>query len=454
MVLDAVSCQISILRTNTCLRLTDGTFYGFEGCSDTCGCCEGSCTHVWNYAQALPYLFPALQRSVREADWANSMQDDGFVCFRMPLPLGTKGGTGFHPAADGQMGTVIQVYREWLICGDDEWLRKIWPQCAKALEFAWKYWDADNDGVMEGMQHNTYDIEFYGPEHDDGQPVPGGADGGGEAGRASRRGRAARRSTGDSASGRGLVGREAVQRRVLRADRQPEGPRGVAGQPAADCAINHGRTTSSPTGRAGSSARAASPTSSSASGMPRCWGWASSTTPSHVRKTLQSIFKYNWKPDLTDHFCSLRVYALNDEAGLLIGTWPKGERPGYAFWFADEVWCGIEYQVASHLIYEGFVEEGLAIVKGVRDRHTGERRNPWDEFECGHHYARSLASYAVLLALSGFSYSAPEQRLGFAPRVNADDFRAFFSVGSGWGSTARRCPARRRGSQSRWPRGA
>jgi hypothetical protein len=153
----------------------------------------------------------------------------------------------------------------------------------------------------------------------------------------------------------------------------------------------------------------------------------------NVRKALQSVFKYNWRADLSDHPCLLRIYALNDEAGLLIGTWPKGERPGYAFYFADEVWCGIEYQVASHLIYEGMVEEGLAIVKGVRDRYDGERRNPWDEFECGHHYARSLASYAVLLALSGFRYSAPEKRMGFEPRVSADDFACFSSVASGWG---------------------
>ena len=162
-VLDAVSSQLSILKTPTCLRLEDGTFYAFEGCSNTVGCCEGSCTHVWNYAQALPYLFPGLQRSQREADWDNSMQDDGFVTFRMPLPLGTKAEPHFHPAADGQMGTVMQAYREWLISGDDDWLRTIWPRAKKALEFAWRYWDADRDGVMEGMQHNTYDIEFYGP---------------------------------------------------------------------------------------------------------------------------------------------------------------------------------------------------------------------------------------------------------------------------------------------------
>jgi hypothetical protein len=155
----------TLVKTPTCLRLTDGTFYAFEGCSNTSGCCEGSCTHVWNYAQALPYLFPALQRSQREAEYRYSMREDGFVEFRIPLPLGTKPKPDFkfHPCADGQMGAVMQVYREWLVSGDTEWLREIWPLAKRALEFAWKYWDADRDGVMEGLQHNTYDIEYYGP---------------------------------------------------------------------------------------------------------------------------------------------------------------------------------------------------------------------------------------------------------------------------------------------------
>jgi hypothetical protein len=153
----------------------------------------------------------------------------------------------------------------------------------------------------------------------------------------------------------------------------------------------------------------------------------------NIHKALESIFKYNWKPDFWDHAGVLRVYAINDEAGLLICTWPKGKRPGHAVFFADEVWCGIEYQVASHLIYEGMIDQGLAIVKGVRDRHRGSRRNPWDEFECGHHYVRSMASYAVLLALSGFSYHAPNKRIRFNPKIYQENFRTFFSTASGWG---------------------
>jgi uncharacterized protein (DUF608 family) len=117
---------------------------------------------------------------------------------------------------------------------------------------------------------------------------------------------------------------------------------------------------------------------------------------------MASIFKHNWKSDLSDHANPQRIYAVNAEAGLLLATWPHGGRPALPFVYSDEVWCGIEYQVASHLIYEGWVEEGLAVVKGVRDRHTGVRRNPWNEFECGNHYSRSMASYALLLALGSW----------------------------------------------------
>ena len=108
-------------------------------------------------------------------------------------------------------------------------------------------------------------------------------------------------------------------------------------------------------------------------------------------------------------------------------------RPARPFYFCDEVWTGVEYQVAAHLIYEGLVDEGLEIVRAVRARYDGYRRSPWNEAECGNHYARSLASWALLLACSGFRYDARRQAIGFAPRSTADPFRCFFSTGTGWG---------------------
>ena len=154
----------------------------------------------------------------------------------------------------------------------------------------------------------------------------------------------------------------------------------------------------------------------------------------HVRSAARSIFRYNFRRSVEAHESCQRAYAVNDEAGLLQCTWPHGGRPRYPFPYADECWTGAEYAVAGLLIWEGEVGAGLEIVRGVRGRHDGIRRNPWDEFECGHHYARALSSWALLLALSGYRYSAPAGRLGFAPRVAADDFRCFFTAGTAWGT--------------------
>jgi uncharacterized protein (DUF608 family) len=161
-VLDAVSSQMSIIRTNTCMLLEGKQFFAFEGSGDSGGCCPMNCTHVWNYEQALAFLFPELERSMRVTDFTENMREDGSMAFRTLVPVGQVQ-WNFKAAADGQMGTVMKLYREWQTSGDDRFLRQLWPQAKRALEYAWVAWDADRDGVMEGEQHNTYDIEFFGP---------------------------------------------------------------------------------------------------------------------------------------------------------------------------------------------------------------------------------------------------------------------------------------------------
>ena len=424
---DAVGSQISILKSPTCLRFENGDFWGWEGCSNDAGCCPGTCTHVWNYAQALPYLFPRLERTIREQHFDLNMDKDGRVCFRQPLPPGTRCNIeGFHPAADGQMGGVIRVYREWLISGDDAWLARTWPACRKSLEYAWMYWDADKDGVMEGVQHNTYDNEFWGPNTMMGTLYLG----------ALRAGEEMARHLGDDEtadeyrrvfeSGKAWIdanlfnGKWYVQQINDKANAHTAHPSThlVKGEKIPRFQFGDGCLSDQLIGQ----------------WYAEMLGLGYLLKPAHVRKTLQSIVRYNWKADLSEHACLLRNFAVAGEAGLIISTWPAGGEPPYPFWFATEVWCGIEYQVASHLIYEGFVDEAMAIVKGVRDRHDGTRRNPWNEFECGHHYSRSLASYGVLTALSGFSYAAPRKSIGFNPRVSADDFQVFYSVDGAWGT--------------------
>ncbi len=305
-------------------------------------------------------------------------------------------------------------------------------------------WDPDKDGVMEGEQHNTYDIEFFGPNTLCTAMYLG----------ALRAGEAIARYLGETAkadeyraiyeSGRAKVDAELwngeyyiQQMRVI-----PEVtvPPALQSPPAVTCACKQ-----APGGKAAAL--------ESGDVMPKyqygegCLSdqllgqWAAHVAglgylldPEHVRTAVRSIFTSNFRAPIGGFSNVQRVYALNDEAGLLLCSWPHGNRPALPFVYSDEVWTGIEYHVAAHLIYEGWLDEGLTIVKAVTERYAGFNRNPWNEVECGHHYARAMASWSVKLALDGFTFSLPEARLGFAPKVNADNYRAFWSTGTGWGS--------------------
>jgi hypothetical protein len=385
----------------------------------------------WNYAQALAFLFPQLERSVRLTDYQYNTLPDGEQKFRTMLPLRTGVVWNYVAAADGQMGTLMKLYREWLVSGDDAYLRSLWPQAKKTLAFAWRLWDPDRDGVMEGEQHNTYDIEFYGPNTMCGTLYLG----------ALRAAEEMARHLGDPdadeyariyASGRARYDRElwngeyyVQQVRVPEPHEVQKGrfpqrhpPAIRPGEPTPRYQYGPGCLSDQLLGQ----------------WLAHVVGLGHLLPEEHVRSAARSIFRYNFRRSVEAHESCQRAYAVNDEAGLLQCTWPHGGRPRYPFPYADECWTGAEYAVAGLLIWEGEVEAGLEIVRGVRGRHDGIRRNPWDEFECGHHYARALSSWALLLALSGYRYSAPAGRLGFAPKVAADDFRCFFTAGTAWGT--------------------
>ncbi len=458
-VLDAVSSQASIVRTNTCMLLADGSFFGFEGCSDERGCCPMNCTHVWDYAQSVAHLFPSLERSARETDFNNNTRPDGSMAFRTLIPLGDYL-WGFKPAADGQMGCIVRAYREWKFSGDTEWLRSIWPGIKRALEYAWtkeKGWDPNKDGVMEGEQHNTYDIEFYGPNTMMGSLYLAALRAGEEMATVLGEEEKAKEYRAIYQSGRKRMDEELWNGEwyihkvnVMPGITVPEHLKSPEPVTETECECKE-----SPGGSA--------PALAEGQVMPKyqygvgCISdqllgqWAAHVVglghlfdPEHAKSAVHSIFKYNWRNPIGVHDNVQRVYALNDEAGLLLCSWPKGNRPALPFVYSDEVWTGIEYQVAGHLIYEGCLEEGLSIVKGVRDRHNGLQRNPWNEVECGHHYARAMASWSVLLALSGFEYDGVKKHIGFAPRYQPENFKGFFSTGSAWGTFTQRHMAKKR----------
>ena len=473
-VLEAVTSQASIMRSPTCFLLADGNFFGWEGCADKEGCCHGNCTHVWNYEQAVAFLFPELERSMRRTEFLHNMRESGNMAFRTQLPPGQVL-FQMKPCVDGQMGAIIQVYRDWQFSGDDAFLKEIWPNVKRALEYAWtmtperlsdesscysadrsidSLWDLDKDGVIEGEQHNTYDIEFYGPNTLCTGMYLGALRACEEMARYMGEQEEADEYRAIYDSGRRKVDAElwngeyyTQQVKVIPEVSVPEylvSPEtGSCGPTCACKQAPGGKAAALPAGEV-------QPKYQYGEGClsDQLLGqWAAHVAglgylldPAHVQKAVQAIFANNFREHVGSFSNVQRVYALNDEAGLLLCSWPHGNRPALPFVYSDEVWTGIEYHVAAHLIYEGRIDEGLTIVKAVTERYAGNNRNPWNEVECGHHYARAMSSWSVKLALDGFSYSLPASRLGFAPRISADHFRTFWSTGTGWGRYEQRVP--------------
>jgi uncharacterized protein (DUF608 family) len=436
-VIEAIGANLGILKSPTVLRQRDGRIWAWEGCGDRAGCCAGSCTHVWNYAQAMGHLFPALERTLRETEFKECQDERGHQAFRAFLPIRPASASAheFHAAADGQLGGVMKAHREWRIAGDAAWLRRLWPQIRRSLDYCIDTWDPDRLGVVREPHHNTYDIEFWGADGMCTSIYLGAlraAMSMGEAigedvatyGELLSRGR--ERMEHDLFQGEYFVQR--IEWRQLRAD----DPASVAGL----------RTNYSP--EATKLLEAEGPKyqygrGCLSDGVIGAWlgemcGVPAFLDAAKVERHLLSVFKHNFRSNLREHTNPQRAtYALGDDAGLLLCSWPEGGDLSLPFVYSNEVWTGIEYQVASHLMLCGHVDEALRIVRAVRARYDGTTRNPYDEYECGHWYARALASYGMLQALTGVRYDAVEGVLHVRPRLPGD-LRAFISTATGWGT--------------------
>jgi non-lysosomal glucosylceramidase len=442
-VLDAVSANISILKSPTCLRLEDGSFYGWEGCHCHEGSCEGSCTHVWNYAYALPFLFPKLERSMRTLNYRYNQRESGAMTFRLRLPLGVAPGT-FRPCCDGQFGDVIKTYRDWKISGDTEWLRSLWPAIKKSIAFAWSpenpdRWDADRDGVLEGRQHHTLDMELFGPNAwlegfylaalkagAEMAEAMGEPDTAGEYRSLFARGKAW--------TDRNLFNGEYYQQSIDLKDEHVLDPylNGVSlfGEGARETYWNdEAKELKYQMGEGCAIDQLLAQWHANLCGLGEIFD------PAQARKALASIYRHNFKRGFRRHFNPGRLYSLNGESGAVICEWPEGKtRPAVPAPYCEETWSGCEYQAAAHMIQEGLVQEGLALVTAVRGRYDGENRNPFNEMECGSNYARSMASYSLLLAFSGFTYDMTKAEIGFRPICPENGrFSCFWSLDVAWG---------------------
>jgi uncharacterized protein (DUF608 family) len=322
----------------------------------------------------------------------------------------------------------MKVYREWRISGDTQWLRKLWPQVRQSLDYCIATWDPDHTGMLMEPHHNTYDIEFWGPDGMCTSFYLGALKAASEMGRA----------LGDEQPLYGELlekGRKAMETELF------------DGEYFFQKVMWEGLHTSPPRYDTPESNRLLERegpkyqygTGCLSDGVLGAWigkvcGVPEFLDRGKVRSHLKAVHRYNFRKDLSGHANPQRPgYAFGTEGGLLLCSWPKGGQLSLPFVYANEVWTGIEYQVASHLMLEGMVKEGLEIVRECRKRYDGRFRNPFNEYECGHWYARAMASYGLLQGLSGARYDAVERVLYLHPSIRGD-FRCFIATAGGYGT--------------------
>lgn len=432
-VLEAVAANLTILKSPTVLRQWDGRFWAWEGCQDSFGSCHGSCTHVWNYAQALPHLFPSLERTLRETEFRVSQNTEGHQNFRVNLPISAPP-HNFHAAADGQLGGIMKVYREWRISGDTQWMKDLFPAVKKSLDYCIRTWDPLHKGCLEEPHHNTYDIEFWGPDGMCTSFYLGALTAFIEMGKELKQ--PVKEYTALLSKGRkymetALFDGEYFIQKIQWEGLQAPNPvdvmsfGGSYSEEALKLLKEEGPKYQYGTGCL-------------SDGILGMWmasvcGLNEVLDNEKVRSHLVAVHKYNLKHDLIDHFNPQRpVYACGKDGGLLLCTWPKGGMLSLPFVYSNEVWTGIEYQVASHLMMKGEVEKGLDIVRECRKRYDGRVRNPFNEIECGHWYARAMASYGMLQGLTGVWYDAVDKTMYIDSKIG--DFKSFISTDTGFGT--------------------
>ena len=358
-------------------------------------------------------------------EFLHATSERGLTSFRVNLPIERAQESGLA-AADGQMGTIMRAYREWKLSGDDAFLREIWPHVRKAVEFCWipGGWDADQDGVMEGCQHNTMDVEYYGPNGQMGIWYLGALRAAEELAR--RVGEKAFADTCRSLFERGsrwidenLFNGEYYEHQV----RPPKNEADIA--PGLRVGMG-AKNMAEPDYQLGPACLVDQLVGQY---MAHALGLGYLTRPENVKKTLQSIMKHNFKKDFFGHFNHMRSFVLNGESALVMATYPRGMNQS-PFPYCHEVMTGFEYTAAAGMLYDGMTREGLTCIRAIRDRYDGRKRSPFNEAECGHHYARAMASWTPVLALSGFQYSGADGTMTFA----AKDGTFFWSNGSAWGT--------------------
>jgi len=434
-VMEAVAANLTILKSPTVLRQYDGRMWAWEGCSDESGCCHGTCTHVWNYAQAVCHLFPKLEIGLRNTEFCENQSALGHQTFRANMPISPVK-HDFHAAADGQLGGIMKVHREWRISGNDTWLKKIYPLAKRSLDYCIETWDPTHKGVLEEPHHNTYDIEFWGPDAMCTSFYLGALQAILVMGTYLKEDIAVYKTLLEK--GRQFLENQLYNGEFFFQKIQWEGLKAHNPAEAQSFGGTYSREAVEILKKEGPKYQYGKGCLSD--GVLGSWiaavcGLKDPVDPQKITSHLLAVHRYNLKKSLKGHVNPQRpAYALGNEGGLLLCTWPKGGKLSLPFVYSNEVWTGIEYQVAAHLMTMGKVKEGLEIVRACRDRYNGRVRNPFNEYECGHWYARAMSSYGMLQGLTGLRYDAVDKILFVDSKIG--DFTCFIATATGFGTVS------------------
>lgn len=401
--------NISTLATTTCHRFLSGRFYAWEGV----GACPGTCTHVWQYAQAVGRIFPALERDTRErVDLGLSLQPDGGIWFR--------GEAEKRPAIDGQAGTLLRIYREHQMSADNVFLQKNWPRIKKAARFVIEQ-DRNGDGMEDTPMENTLDAVWDGEiAWIVGLCIA-------------------------AVKAAGLMARE-MSDTAFAAECEAYVTRGRRNMETE--LFNGEYFIHRPDAAKGRTRLGSYNTCHIDQVYGQSWafqaGMGRVLDKEKTVSALRALWQYNFMKDVGPYIQTHtggRPYALPGEGGMVMNTNPRNEAHPYgedsAAWqlgYFHECMTGFEHQVASHMMAEGMTDEALLLTRAVHDRYHAARRNPFNEIECSDHYARAMASYGTFITACGFEYHGPKGYIRFAPAWDAAQFRAAFVTARGWGA--------------------
>jgi non-lysosomal glucosylceramidase len=339
-------------------------------------------------------------------DYGVAFHDNGMIGYR---------GEKSEEAVDGQCMLILRTLRDHQMSSDKTFLVELWPKIKKAVQWVIAQ-DTNGDGILTGAQGNTLDAKWYGA-------VPW----------ISGLYLAALRAAAEMATVAGDAVFVAECKTHLDAGQKNFAPRLINGEYFAQVPDEkHLDKVGSYDGCEIDQV------------LGQSWafqvGLGRVLPEKETRSALAALWKYNFAMDVgpfRNEFKPGRWFAMPGETGTLMCSWPRGEarrvKTGFDYYF-NECMNGFEHQLAGHMIWEGMVKEGLAIERAIHDRYHASKRNPWNEIECGDHYARSMASFGVYLAACGFEYDGPAGRLAFAPKWSAENFRCAFVTAEGWGT--------------------